>query len=128
MRNKIIVIEDDQDNFEVIKTILSMDGFEVFESDSDKICTSIHTNEPSLILIDNWLGKGSGANICKNLKDNSETKNIPVILMSACNGLEKIAKDCKADGYLEKPFEIDDLTDLIKGAIMKCMNLRLLRS
>jgi DNA-binding response OmpR family regulator len=117
MRNKIIVIENDQDNFEVIKTILSMDGFEVFESDSDKLSTSIDKNEPSLILIDNWVDNETGSKICRKLKDNRDTENIPIILMSTCNELEKIARDCKADGYLEKPFEIDDLTQLVKGAI-----------
>jgi two-component system phosphate regulon response regulator PhoB len=78
------------------------------------VLSAIDNIYPSLILIDNWLDYASGAEICKQLKTNMDTKNIPVILMSACMGLKKIAEDCKADGYLEKPFEIEDLSETVK--------------
>jgi DNA-binding response OmpR family regulator len=112
--NKILVIENDQDHLIVIRAILSPEGVQVFESTPDRVLSAIDNIYPSLILIDNWLDYASGAEICKQLKTNMDTKNIPVILMSACMGLKKIAEDCKADGYLEKPFEIEDLSETVK--------------
>ena len=55
-----------------------------------------------------------GSDIAKSLKNKKETKNIPIIIMSAFSDCKKIAKEAGADGYLCKPFEIDDLIETAK--------------
>jgi two-component system alkaline phosphatase synthesis response regulator PhoP len=55
-----------------------------------------------------------GSIICKFVKQNPATAHIRVILISAHNGLPEIARSCLADGYIEKPFDIDVLLKLIR--------------
>ncbi|MGN6639218.1 MAG: response regulator, partial [Mucilaginibacter sp.] len=56
-----------------------------------------------------------GSNLIKGLKSDEATRNIPVVLLSAMPNLKDIAAKCGADAFLEKPFNIDTLTDLIKN-------------
>lgn len=52
-----------------------------------------------------------GAEICRHLKEQSDTKRIPIMLISATPDLKSIALDAHADDYLEKPFGARDLID-----------------
>jgi DNA-binding response OmpR family regulator len=117
MNNKILLVEDDQDHVDLIKMILFEDGYEVIESDPNLLHANIDQEEPCLILMDNWLGRDLGARICRNLKENLLVRHIPVVLMSASLGLKTIAQDCDADGFIEKPFDIESFSKTIKGVI-----------
>jgi DNA-binding response OmpR family regulator len=50
-----------------------------------------------------------GRDICKQLKSKKQTKNIPIIMISANKDTEKIAKNAGADGFIAKPFEMKEL-------------------
>ena len=56
-----------------------------------------------------WLSGEDGRDICKKLKDNSDTKNIPVLMMSASRGLAHTAIQSGANDFIAKPFEIEDI-------------------
>jgi len=62
-----------------------------------------------LLLIDNWLQGKSGHDICFQLKNDSRTIAIPVVLISATAKLDETAQRCGADDFICKPFDIDDL-------------------
>lgn len=62
-----------------------------------------------LILLDDWLNDGLGSQLCKKLKNNAHTANVPIILISAANNLAASAKESGADDFLSKPFDIEDL-------------------
>jgi two-component system response regulator VicR len=119
MNNRIILIEDDPDHVELIKLILCSDGFQVQDSDPELLYADIDKDEPCLILMDNRLHAKSGAQICKELKANSDLRHIPVVLVSAALDLATIAKDSKADGFIEKPFNIDALSETVQNIIHK---------
>jgi len=119
MKNKIILIEDDQDNFDIIETVLSMEGFEVIRSNEETLNETIAVVDPCLILLDNWLKTTLGSELCKSIKTNRHIRQIPILLISAATGLEKIAIECQADGFINKPFEIDELCATINNAIQK---------
>ena len=119
MNNRIILIENDPAHVELIKYILSDDGFEVFDSDPLSLFEAINKIDPFLILMDRWLDNDSGAEICKELKENTTMQNIPVILISASIGLEQIAQECHADGYIEKPFDIDVFIKVVKDFVKR---------
>jgi len=70
--------------------------------------------KPSVILLDNKLADGFGNTLCLLIKSQPEVKDIPVILVSASGSLELIAEKCHADGYLSKPFNIQDLLQIVK--------------
>jgi DNA-binding response OmpR family regulator len=113
MRKKILIIDDNQDILEVIEFILKENGYKVIVSLSAKILDDVLEINPDLILLDDWLGDTSGHKLCRTLKTNPRTKHIPVIIISAARGLEQLAKQCYADSYIEKPFDIDDLQSKI---------------
>lgn len=58
-----------------------------------------------------WLSGEDGREICKKLKENEYTKNIPVVIMSASRGLEQTALQSGANAFIAKPFEIDEVMD-----------------
>ncbi len=118
MPKKILVIEDDKDIRDMIVYILEEENYEVLSSGNSKILKSLNVHKPNLILMDNWLTEwksdASGQQLSKNLKTNLETKHIPVIIISAVNNIKEIAEQGLADAYLKKPFNVNELLDLVK--------------
>ena len=100
---------------QIIRHILKDDGHEVDFCLDGSSLTTLDTIKPDLILMDDKLAEVWGSDLCIQLKSDHATKNIPVILMSAMPNLPEIARICQADAYLEKPFNIDAITELIKS-------------
>lgn len=112
---KILVVEDNLDIKEVLDYILKDDGHEtVFCPDGSKL-NFLDSIKPDVVLLDDKLAEVWGSDLCTRLKSDHTTKNIPVILMSAMPNLPEIARNCFADAYLEKPFNIDTITGLIRN-------------
>ena len=110
----ILVIDDDKGITDVIKIILEDKGFRVSVSTgSEQIEKLIDKSKPNLLLLDILMYGTSGPEIVKLLKNKTKTKNIPILMMSASENTKKIANSVGANGYLEKPFNIDYLVDLI---------------
>ena len=118
MAAKILVIEDDKDIRESIIFILEQEKFDVVSSGDSKILKSLNEHNPNLILIDNWLTEwksdANGQQLTRELKTNAATSHIPVIIMSAVNNVKEIAAEALADGYLKKPFDVNELVALVK--------------
>ena len=111
---KILIIEDDADTLDWLEFFVEDIGFQVLPSLSKPSIKSIIEQHPDLILLDYWLNDGYGSDICLELKANPGTKDIPVILMSVAFQLPQIARDCHADGYILKPFNLSDLENLVR--------------
>jgi two-component system phosphate regulon response regulator PhoB len=114
MAKKIIVIEDDRDILDIMNYILSEEGYEVVAAVNCKPLEQVLEHQPVLILMDNRLTDGFGQDFCREFKSNPETTHFPVVIVSANSGIEEIARESKADGYLKKPFDITELIDLVK--------------
>ena len=118
MAKKILVIEDDKDIRETIVYVLEEQKYEVIASEDAKILKKIKDIDPDLILLDNWLtdwaSDASGQQLSKGLKNNPATSHIPVILISAVSNLKEIAAAGDANGYLQKPFDLTALIDIVK--------------
>jgi two-component system phosphate regulon response regulator PhoB len=122
MAKKILVIEDDRDIRETITYALEEHMFEVVSSEDAKILKSLDTIKPDLILLDNWLtdwkSDANGQQISKDLKTNPDTKHIPVIIVSAVSNIQEIADAGLADGFLKKPFDLDDLVAVVNKHVL----------
>jgi len=108
MAKRILIIEDDLDILEILDIILSDEGYEVIPISMGLSAPEIGLFHPDLILLDFRI-RGydkTGAQICQELKSNSTTNTIPVLLVSAESNLALIANSCGADGYVSKPFEL----------------------
>ncbi len=118
MKNKILIIDDDKSILGALKMV-----FEEFDFDSESISDASETFEiikkykPDLIILDVLLSGVNGSEICKELKTNELTRNIPVLLLSAHSSVEQTARDCKAEDFLSKPFNIDALIGKVKKLI-----------
>lgn len=116
---KILVAEDDQSILEVIKIILEGEGFIVLSTDDkNTFFKLINEHKPSLVLLDIWLSGHDGGKIAKELRSDQKNKHIPIIMISANNDTPTITKQAGADGFLLKPFDIDDLLKTVKRHIL----------
>lgn len=108
---KIVIIDDDVAILDSLGLLLDFEGFDVkaFERGSEIFKCIKDSCKPDAILIDMWLSEEDGREICKQLKNNETTKNIPVIIMSASRGLENTALESGANAFISKPFDIDDV-------------------
>jgi DNA-binding response OmpR family regulator len=115
MAKIILVIEDDPDILEMMSYILREEGYEVFPSLINVSRDYISDLSPSLILMDNRLGEGYGRDFCRKLKDDPATSHFPVVLVSAVTDLAALAGNSGAAGYLNKPFDLTELLDVVRS-------------
>jgi DNA-binding response OmpR family regulator len=117
MKNpKILVVDDDPDTLEILSIILKEDGYQVDIALTGEKIKKLGADVPDLVLLDLTLAdkRESGLEICERLKEQNTTKHVPVILMSATSNLNEVASICGADSYISKPFNIKELTAIIK--------------
>jgi CheY-like chemotaxis protein len=113
----VFLCDDDADIVEVTRYILEQRYDVHVFMNADKILESALTISPDVILLDLRMPGESGDSVARSLKMHPGTKNIPVILFSASNDLEKIASATEVDAWLAKPYDIDRLLDLIETFI-----------
>jgi len=111
MNKMIHIIEDDVDMLTILKIFFQKKGYTVI-ADFNGNDFDVHQKPcPDLYLVDiNLIGK-NGTSICKLIKE--ECSEVPVLLMSANTNLEMHAKECHADGFLAKPFDINKVLSLV---------------
>lgn len=108
---KILVVDDDQDIREIIMMILEGEGYGVSGLNrGEGVVETVSETHPDIILLDVQLGDMDGRDICKALKDQPQTRDIPIIMISATHGWQGLReKQCRADDFLAKPFDIAEL-------------------
>ncbi len=105
----ILVADDDEAIVDSIAAILDMSGYEVlFVNDGTSVMQAIKA-QPDLILLDIQMPGHDGQAVCRQIKRQASTKDIPVIIVSASMDVRSKAEQVGADDYLEKPFEMDVL-------------------
>jgi DNA-binding response OmpR family regulator len=109
---KILVVEDDNDLQKILKISLKNEGFEVLQAYSGTECFKVlKLQHPDLILLDLMMPDMDGFETCKRLKSMDSTSEIPVIILTVQEALQSKLKcfSFKADDYIVKPYEFDDL-------------------
>jgi DNA-binding response OmpR family regulator len=115
----VMIIDDDLEIRQLIADILSNAGYNVQTGVGVTDLYEIEKAPPALILIDHWLNGKTGRDICYQLKTNPLTDDIPVVLISATSNLEQTALSCHADGFIQKPFDVDYLLETVEAIIEK---------
>ena len=108
-RKRILIVEDDTFIVEALSMILDDEGFEVTSSADGVIFNTPITSHPDLILLDIRLNGTDRRDICKFLKEHPDLKHIPVILISGNREIEQIHRECGAEDFIVKPFELHEL-------------------
>ena len=118
MENRILVLDDDPGVLEAIDLSLTYCGFQVRPLLSGvNVFQMIENFEPHLIVLDYMLRGEDGGEICKKIKTNPVTKNIPVIMLSGHAEVGKRLRQYKFDAFLSKPFDLSLLINGIKEFI-----------
>ncbi|KYH07547.1 MULTISPECIES: response regulator [Chryseobacterium] len=113
-KKKILIFDDDAAILEVITIIFEENGYEVRISEtSHDILEKVAEYHPDVILMDNWIPKIGGVEATKLLKNSEEFNHIPVIYVTANNDIAALASEAKADDYVSKPFNLDDLEEMV---------------
>lgn len=113
-KNKILVADDDPAIVDALQFMLEEEGYEVATTVDADAVTKFVVDKPDLVLLDIWMSGQDGREICKYLKTQESTKQIPIIMISANKDTEKIAKESGANDFIAKPFEMDELLGKIR--------------
>jgi two-component system, cell cycle response regulator DivK len=107
MSKRVLMIEDHEDNRRILRDLLTSNGYDVIEADNgvDGV-NAAETFGPDLILMDIQLPGIDGYEATRRIKANSETRKIPIIVMTsyALSGDDKKAFEAGCDAYVTKPF------------------------
>jgi DNA-binding response OmpR family regulator len=116
---KILIVEDDEDIQDIFEIIFKSYGYQVECIDNGKTLCERSDDWPDAIILDKQLPGMSGVEACRFLKLKPETKNIPIIMISATSGVEKAAEDAGADDFLEKPFNMHVIIKKVEALLKK---------
>jgi len=113
-QKKVFIFDDNTDILELCTFILEDAGYEIkTSSTSNNIIDQVSAYIPDIIFMDNWLPDVGGIEATRELKAHDTLKHIPVIYFSANNDVMLLADQAGADGYLSKPFDIQELENII---------------
>jgi two-component system, OmpR family, phosphate regulon response regulator PhoB len=113
MKKKVLIIENDRDIRDLVEYILEAEGFVTLSMPEPQKLTEIVEFEPDLILIDEFINSKPGHRLCLKIKQSGQLDNIPVIIFSTAPNIELIATECKANDYIRKPFDIQEMIDKV---------------
>jgi two-component system sensor histidine kinase/response regulator len=108
----ILLVDDNASNLKVLGSVLSSRGYRIaLAANGDECLAFVEQQIPDLIFLDIMMPGMNGFEVCEKLKSNSDTKNIPVIFISALANPQHIQKAFESGGidYVTKPFNKDDL-------------------
>lgn len=117
-KRKILVVDDEPDVIFVLRTVLEKNGFAVEEANNGLVALD-KTKEvrPDLIITDLMMPQMDGFSVNLKLKENPETADIPVVVMTGKGHLKElltVRSDLNVAAYLEKPFRVASIVDKIK--------------
>ncbi|MDO9088482.1 MAG: SpoIIE family protein phosphatase [Anaerolineaceae bacterium] len=116
--NEILIVDDTPANIKLLSQILSSHGYKIRVALSgSQALTSVELARPDLILLDIKMPDMNGFEVCRQLKANSKSSQIPVIFISALNDLQDKLQGFHVGGldYISKPFQIEEVLARVKS-------------
>jgi len=120
-KGRILVVEDNMDNYELVRYVLERAGYDVFLAVNGRDgVDAAHAQKPNMILMDLGLPEMDGWKAIKSLKSNDETKNIPLYALTAHTlpNDRKRALEAGCDGYVVKPIQMKSFLDVVEEALL----------
>lgn len=122
MNSKILVVDDEANITELMRFNLSKEGYQVSTAATGQQCLELAEKQlPDLIILDLMLPGMDGLEVCRNLRKNTLTENIPIIMLTARG--EEVDKvlglEMGADDYMTKPFSPRELLARVKAHLRR---------
>ena len=124
-KERILIVEDEEDILELVRYHLSRENYRISCATTGENALKIAGSElPDLIVLDLMLPGMDGLEVTRNLKNNSGTRNIAIVMLTAKGDEADIVTDLElgADDYVTKPFSPRVLTARIKAVIRRRTN------
>ncbi|NLO33260.1 MAG: response regulator [Candidatus Hydrogenedentes bacterium] len=114
---QVMIVDDDPDALALMERILSDEGYElVMVSNATEVGLRAAQTAPDLILLDFLMPEINGFDVCRALRNNEMTRNIPIMAVTCLDKEQDIERvfSCGADDYLAKPFKVDKFLSKVK--------------
>ena len=121
-RKKILIVEDEESLLKLESILLTSKGYEVKGVANGQAALDVLAEEkPDLVLLDIMLPEIDGFEVCQRIKENPDTRHIPVIMLTAKKSREDMARGEKAgaDWYITKPFKSAMVIETIQRFLAK---------
>jgi DNA-binding response OmpR family regulator len=128
MKCKILIADDDPGIRDIFQIVLVKAGYDIEVKGDVKDIFENKFKIPDLFLVDRLLSGTDGLDVCRYLKTNELTKQIPVVMVSASPEIGVVALKAGADDFIEKPFELNYLLEVIQRNIEQARNEKLLKN
>ena len=117
---RILIIDDDPDLRTVMNISLKKHGYMVdTASKREEVHDKLLEFNPTVVLLDVMLSGHDGRNICREIKEMEEMKDVPVIMVSAHPGAAENISSYGADDFIGKPFNVETLIEKVEGLANK---------
>lgn len=120
--NKIVIVDDEENIRELVADVLETENFKVIKcADTDEGYKRIIKSKPDLVILDVKMPQIGGIELCRLLRGNIETKNIPVIMLTveATETDKVIGLGVGADDYITKPFSNRELVARVRALLRR---------
>ena len=121
-KGRILIVEDNMDNYELVRFILERAGYDVFLAVNGRDgVTAARLQKPDLILMDLGLPEMDGWIATEKLKSDEATKSIPLYALTAHTlpAERKRALLAGCDGYVSKPIHMQGFLEVVEGVFLK---------
>lgn len=118
MKKQIFIVDDDPGILDALQLALTKSNYELSMFENGEALLANMGMKPDLILLDKQLPGIDGLDVCKTLKNQSDTKEIPIIILSASPHFNNAALQAGANEVLEKPFSLKVLRLLVEKYVV----------
>lgn len=122
MKKKIYVAEDDLNILFALETMLEDAGYDVLPFHCGAPMLQENLPAADLFIVDKLMPDVDGLDVCRHLKSRADTKDVPLIMISALRNFKRQALREGVDDFLEKPFKMDSLLKLVAKHTQKNTN------
>jgi two-component system, OmpR family, alkaline phosphatase synthesis response regulator PhoP len=111
---KVLVVDDDPDLVAICSLVLEYEGYQIdVARNGVEAYETVTSDGVDVVLMDVMMPVMDGITVCKMMKRDPKTKDLPVIIMSASETLREQARTAAADAVIAKPFDIDNLVTMV---------------
>jgi len=121
-RQRVLVVEDEQDIRELVRFNLEQEGFSVAAvEDGERALAALHKQRPALVILDLMLPGMTGLDVCRRIRNDATLVNLPIVMLTAKAGESDrvVGLEMGADDYVTKPFSPRELVARVRAVMRR---------